>query len=64
MTARWGFLFGREASALRRVRSELLLMRPTVALFRDFGVYVVASQGKTTVSFRGPVSLARGSFCV
>jgi hypothetical protein len=46
------------------VRSGLLLMRPTVALFRDFGVSVVASQGKTTVSFRGPVSLARGSFCV
>ena len=37
---------------------------PTVALFRDFAGLVVAPQGKTTVSFRSPVSLARGFFCV
>ena len=30
----------------------------------DFAVLVVAPQGKTTVSFRSPVSLARGFFCV
>jgi hypothetical protein len=32
----------REASALWHVRPGLLLMRPTVALFRDFAVIVVA----------------------
>ena len=39
-------------------------MRPTVALFRDFAVRVVAPQGKTTVSFRSPVPVARGFFCL
>ena len=44
-------LFGR-AGAIFCVKPT---SSPTVALFRDFAVLVVAPQGKTTVSFRSPV---------
>ena len=40
-------------------------MRPTVALFGDFAVFVVAPQGKTTVSFSQPrAPLSAGLFFV